>query len=123
IQRRLTQLELAARQLADETEAHAKERLTEIESEMETLRKELASLREQWEAEKAGMGDVHEVRRVLEQVQLEYDQRYNAIREKQAQGQQISEEEFQKLYELDVRLKQLQDKLEEVAAVDEPAQE
>ena len=52
VQRRLVQLELAARQLAEETEEHARERLAEIEEEMKTLRHKLASLREQWEAEK-----------------------------------------------------------------------
>ena len=38
VQRRLTQLELAARQLAEETEEHAQERLAEIEEEMDELR-------------------------------------------------------------------------------------
>jgi ATP-dependent Clp protease ATP-binding subunit ClpB len=123
IQRRLMQLELAARQLADETEVHAKEQLTEIEAEMATLRKQLASLREQWEAEKAGMGDVHNVRHRLEQIQLEYDRLYNGIREKQASGQPIGEEQFQKLYEIDVRRKELQEKLDEVSATDEPVPE
>ena len=37
VQRRLTQLELAARQLAEETEEHAEERLAEIEDEMAEL--------------------------------------------------------------------------------------
>lgn len=50
VQRRLMQLELAARQLEEETEEHAKERLVEIKEEMEEQRKKLASLREQWEA-------------------------------------------------------------------------
>ena len=35
VQRRLVQLELAARQLADETEEHARDRLGEIEDEMQ----------------------------------------------------------------------------------------
>ena len=40
VQRRLVQLELAARQLADETEEHAKERLAEIEEEMAELQQQ-----------------------------------------------------------------------------------
>ena len=40
VQRRLMQLELAARQLAEETEEHAQERLAEIEDEMAELRKQ-----------------------------------------------------------------------------------
>jgi len=57
VQRRLTQLELAQRQLTEETEEHAKERLSDIESEMESLRAKLATLRSQWEQEKSGLTD------------------------------------------------------------------
>src|SRR6478672_4988780 len=49
VQRRITQLELADRQLAEETEEHAVERRAEIQEEIQNLRKQLASLREQWE--------------------------------------------------------------------------
>src|SRR5262245_38953278 len=58
VQRRLVQLELAARQLGEEKEAHAKERLKEIQNDMAELRRRLSSLREQWNAEKSGLGDV-----------------------------------------------------------------
>ncbi|MCA9198445.1 MAG: AAA family ATPase, partial [Planctomycetales bacterium] len=71
VQRKLTQLELAARQLADEEDETAKDRLAQIETDMTDLRRELASLREQWEAEKLGLGDVQKVRQELDQVQLE----------------------------------------------------
>src|SRR5687767_5487006 len=66
VQRRLRQLELAARQLAEETEETAQDRLAEIEAEMENLKRKLAGLREQWEAEKLGMGDVQKVRQDAE---------------------------------------------------------
>ena len=45
VQRRLVQLELADRQLADETEEHAQERRAEVQEEMAELRKKLADLR------------------------------------------------------------------------------
>src|SRR4051812_37158370 len=45
LQRRITQLELADRQLAEETEEHAVDRRKEIQEEMHDLRKQLASLR------------------------------------------------------------------------------
>ena len=41
VQRRLVQLELAARQLAEEKEEHAKQRLAEVNEESEELRREL----------------------------------------------------------------------------------
>jgi ATP-dependent Clp protease ATP-binding subunit ClpB len=112
VQRRLTQLELAARQLADETEEHAQERLAEIEAEMRELRSKLANLREQWEAEKLGLGNVHEIRNRLAEVELEFNKLNSAIKEKQASGTLVGEEEYQRLYELDNQRKQLAKKVE-----------
>ena len=101
VQRRLVQLELAARQLADETEEHAKERLREIEDESASLRKKLASLREQWEAEKSGVGSAEEIRKQLDAAQLAFDQANVAIKERQASGLPVGEDLYQRLYELD----------------------
>ena len=112
VQRRLRQLELAARQLAEETEESAQERLAEIESEMATLKREEASLREQWEAEKLGVGDIQKVRQDFQQVELEFEQLDTAIKEKQARGAPVGEADYQKLYELDVRRRQLQKRVE-----------
>ena len=113
VQRRLVQLELAARQLAEETEEHAKERLAEIEAEAVGLRKKLADLRKQWEAEKSGVGSAQELRQQLEAVQLAFDQAGVQIKERQASGQLVGEEMYQKLYELDVQRKALQQRLEQ----------
>jgi ATP-dependent Clp protease ATP-binding subunit ClpB len=120
VQRRLTQLELAARQLADETEEHAQDRLAEIEAEMTALRAKLANLREQWEAEKLGVGNVQELRARLAEAELEFDKLSNSIREKQGSGQLISEDEYQKLYELDNKRRQLAKQVEAAGAA-EPA--
>jgi ATP-dependent Clp protease ATP-binding subunit ClpB len=116
VQRRLMQLELAARQLEHETEEHAKDRLAEINEEMAELKRELASLREQWEGEKLGLGDVHEVRRRLEEAKHKYEQQAALIKEQQAAGQLVDESGYQKLYELDVARKKLQRHLEEAEA-------
>jgi len=113
VQRRLTQLELAARQLAEETEEHAKQRLTEIEEEMTELRRKLADLREQWEAEKSGVGDTRDLYERLQAVQLDYDHLGTEIKEKQAQGLPVGEQDYQRLYELDQQRKQLTTRLEE----------
>jgi ATP-dependent Clp protease ATP-binding subunit ClpB len=103
VQRRLRQLELAARQLADETEDTARDRLAEIDEEIAALKHQEASLREQWEAEKLGRGDIQKVRQQAEQVDLEFAHLDAAIKEKQASGMPVSEEDYQRLYELDVR--------------------
>ena len=112
VQRRLVHLELAARQLADETEEHAQARLSDIEEEIEKQKRKLASLREQWEAEKLGMGDVHEIRSRLNDVELEFTHLSAVIKEKQSTNQPVGEGEYQKLYELDLQKKQLTEKLE-----------
>ena len=125
VQRRLTQLELAARQLREETEDTAKGRLAEIEAESESLRHQLASLREQWEAEKLGVGDVKKVQQELERVTHEFGQFDASIKQKQSTGQQVSEEEYQKLYELDVQRRKLQEQADAQSdeVVPEPAEE
>jgi ATP-dependent Clp protease ATP-binding subunit ClpB len=123
VQRRLRQLELAARQLSEETEETAQERLAEVESEMEELKHKLASLREQWEAEKLGMGDVQKVRQEAEKVSLEYSQLDAAIKEKQSTGLPVGEEDYQRLYELDVKCRQFAERIEaeeEAGTVDQP---
>ena len=112
VQRRLRQLELAARQLADETEETAQGRLAEIEAEIENLKHKEASLREQWEAEKLGLGDIQKVRQEAESVDHEFAQLDAAIKEKQATGLPVGEEDYQKLYVLDVKRRQLQQRIE-----------
>ncbi len=112
VQRRLVQLELAARQLADETEEHARDRLSEIEEEMRSLRHKLASLREQWEAEKAGMGNVQGLKTQLDQIDHSYAQKESEIKDLQSRGQPIDEHLYQELYRLDTQRKQLLKKIE-----------
>ncbi len=122
VQRRITQLELADRQLAEETEEHAVERRAEIQDEIRELRRKLASLREQWEAEKLGMGDVQKLRTQLDETDRQYQQLSAAIKEKQASGHLVPEADYQQLYEIDVRRKQLLGRMEtETPAEKEPA--
>jgi len=100
VQRRLTQLQLADRQLAEETEEGAIQRREEIQDEMEEVKRQLASLREQWEAEKLGMGDVAQIREELAATDLEYSRLHASIQETQSAGQPVSERDYQQLFEL-----------------------
>ena len=100
VQRRLVQLELAHRQLAEETEEHAQRQRAEIEEETAELREKLAKLRQQWEKEKSGLGSVQETRQRLNDVELEFNRLSAAIKEKQSSGIPASEADFQRLYEL-----------------------
>ena len=112
VQRRLMQLELAARQLSEEKEEHARERLAEIEEEMKELRLKLRNLREQWEAEKHGVGDVQTLRKELDQVELDFNHLSTTIKERQSSGLPIEERDYQRLYELDNQRKKLAARLE-----------
>ncbi|MCP4773885.1 MAG: ATP-dependent chaperone ClpB [Planctomycetaceae bacterium] len=123
VQRRLTQLELAARQLADENDDDVKSRLESVQVEMEEKRRELASLREQWESEKLGMTGVQNVRENLAAVELEFDQLDSKIKTDQSSGLPINEDDYRRLYVLDTQRKQLLKQIEDAeirqAAIDE----
>ena len=112
VQRRLTQLELAQRQLADEKDSDAQQRLDEIQSEMETQKQRLASLREQWEAEKLSMVDIQTVRKELEAIELQFSQLDTDIKNKQSSGLPVSEQDYRQLYELDVARKKMHQDIE-----------
>ncbi len=112
VQRRIVQLELAGRQLEEEKEEHAKARLKEIREQLEQLRREEASLREQWEAEKHGLGDVQDVHNQLNEIEHEYHQLYSQVKERQATGQAVDESTYHKLYNLENERKKLSEQLE-----------
>ena len=113
VQRRLVQLELAARQLAEETEEHAQERLAEIEEEMQRAAPQAGQPARAVGSRKAGLG-----RRPADsaisstRVELEFQQLATAIKEKQAAGAPVGEEDYQQLYELDVERKKLRQRVE-----------
>jgi ATP-dependent Clp protease ATP-binding subunit ClpB len=107
VQRRLTQLELAARQLADENDEGVKSRLEEVREEMEERKRELADLREQWEAEKMGMSGAQSLRQELERVELDFSKLDSEIKARQSSGRPVSEDLYRKLYELDTAKRKL----------------
>ena len=125
IQRRLTQLELAARQLADETDTDVVKRRDVVKEEMDEKKLELADLRQQWELEKLGMTDVQNVRQELADATLEFERLDNDIKARQASGQGTGEEDYHRLYELDSRRKTLQQQIaaSEASSVEDESQE
>lgn len=112
-QRRLVQLELAARQLADETEEQAQTQLTEIHTEMETVKKNLADMREQWAQEKRGVIGTQQILEKINETKHQRDRLAAMIHEKQSQGELPTEDQYQKLFELEKSLKALQTQEEE----------
>ncbi len=116
LQRRLLQLQLAQRMLQKEEEAHAMDRLAEVEAEIETVEKELHDLRTQWELEKSGLGDVQKLRERLAQIQIEFKQGLDAIHQMQGRGERPDEKQYQKLAELDVERKGLEGRIAQAEA-------
>ncbi len=118
LQRRLRQLELAQRQLNEESDNSTDDALEDIEQEMEKVRRELASLREQWESEKLGFSGVGSIRRSLEQAEGEFRQLDSRIKEQQSSGAGVSESDYQKLFELDQHLRKLREQIAKEEVVD-----
>src|SRR6185503_16243439 len=75
-------------------------------------KRKLASLREQWETEKLGVGDIKGVRTELEKAEHEYQQLETTIKDKQSSGQLPSEEDYNKLLQLLKKKETLQKQLE-----------
>jgi ATP-dependent Clp protease ATP-binding subunit ClpB len=113
IQRRLRQLEIAQRQLKEEeADENASHSLSDIESEMQSLQRELASLREQWEAEKLGLSDTQSVRKELDQAETRFAALDAEIKKQQSAGGGVSEKDYQRLFELDQQRRKLRKQLE-----------
>jgi ATP-dependent Clp protease ATP-binding subunit ClpB len=119
VQRRLRQLELAQRQLAAETDETATAGLAEVEAEMKQRTAELANLREQWEAEKLGVEDIQKIRQEAEAVEHDFVTLETTIKEKQSTGQPVSEDEYQRLYELDSSRRRNAERIEKQEAEDQ----
>ena len=111
LQRRLRQLELAQRQLNEESDSSTDDALEAIEQEMAVVHRELASLREQWESEKLGLSDVGSVRRALEQAEGEFRRLDSQIKDMQSSGGGVSESDYQKLFELDQKQRKLREQI------------
>ena len=112
LQRQLRQLELAHRQLADEAESAAVQRRDEIEQEMESAKRELASLKEQWEAEKMGLDDVQSVRQEADQLQHRFSALDAEAKQRQLRGES-PEEVYQEMLQVQSRLRELQRRIDD----------
>ena len=122
VQRRLTQLELAVRQLTAEENDDVQKRLDEVRSEMEQKRLELADLREQWEREKLGMTDVQNVRQQLADTVQQFEMLDGQIKSRQSSGSTPGEEDFHALFELDTKRKKLEAQVAAAESADSEAE-
>lgn len=112
-QRKLIQLELAARQLSSEDEEGTTE-LASIQQEMEATKQLLASLKEQWDAERTGDGDARSIRENLAAAEREFELLDASIKQKTSSGVAVSEADYQQLFSLDTKRKQLAQSLHKI---------
>lgn len=113
VQRQIRQLELAHRQLVDEQEPSAVEKRDEIEAEIDELKHRLASLREQWEAEKVGLDDVQGIRQEAAQLQHRFASLDAEAKQKQLRGES-PEDVYREMLQVRSRQSELEAKLSEL---------
>ena len=123
IQRELTRMELAARQLLEEKDDEMKTRIAEIDARIEELKRQEATLLEQWNLEKVGMQDIQQLRQDCDDAEHAFQQLDSQIQTKRATQQPVSEGEYQSLFELDARLKSIRSTLDSAADYERPAEE
>ncbi|MEM8911666.1 MAG: ATP-dependent chaperone ClpB [Planctomycetota bacterium] len=111
LQRQLRQLELVHRQLVDEPEQSAVEKREQIESEMDSVKSELASLKEQWDAEKLGLDDVQSIRQEADHLRHRFTQLDSEAKEMQLRGES-PEDLYREMLQVRARQSELQDRIE-----------
>src|SRR5699024_4745115 len=74
LDRRLIQLKMEREALKKETDKASQERLAKVDEEIQEVEKELADLREIWEAEKASVQDVQSIKEELDKARVEMEQ-------------------------------------------------
>ena len=73
LERRLIQLKIEREALKKESDDASKQRLTDLQTQLENIEKEYADLEEIWTAEKAALQGAHNVQAELEQARTEFD--------------------------------------------------
>src|SRR6202140_4811310 len=71
IERRIMQLEIERQALLRESDAHSKERLKQLESELAGLREESNARKAQWQVEKSAIAKIRAVKEKIEQLKAE----------------------------------------------------
>jgi ATP-dependent Clp protease ATP-binding subunit ClpB len=112
LQRRNIQLKTVVEQLAKEEEPSAVKRRDEAAKEAKEVARQLQDLHDQWELERAGLGDVGKLPEEINQLDHDYNTRYSQIRAKESEGALPLPEEYTELARLAERRDELKKRLE-----------
>lgn len=103
LDRRLIQLKIEREALKKESDAAAKQRLQDLEAQIDKLSKEYADLEEIWKAEKANLQGAQQIKEELEQARMEMEAARRA-----SDLNRMSELQYGKIPELEKKLEQAQ---------------
>jgi len=109
IERRIMQLEIERQALRKETDVHSRERLTEIEKELATLREQSDGLKAHWQTEKQAIERIRKLKEQMESLKAE-EQRF----ERAGDLSRVAEIRYGKLSAIEKELKAAHDKLAEL---------
>jgi ATP-dependent Clp protease ATP-binding subunit ClpB len=109
IERRIMQLEIERQALRKETDVHSRERLTEIEKELSTLREQSDGLKAHWQTEKQAIERIRKLKEQMESLKAE-EQRF----ERAGDLSRVAEIRYGKLSAVEKELKAAHDKLAEL---------
>jgi ATP-dependent Clp protease ATP-binding subunit ClpB len=109
IERRIMQLEIERQALRKESDAHSRERLTQIEKELSTLREQSNGLKGRWQTEKDAIMRIRKIKEDIDRLKGE-EQRY----ERAGDLSRVAEIRYGKLSAAEKDLKTAQDKLAEL---------
>jgi ATP-dependent Clp protease ATP-binding subunit ClpB len=109
IERRIMQLEIERQALLKETDAHSKERRTQIEKELAKLREDSSGRKARWQAEKDAIGKIRKLKEQIEQLKAE-EQRY----ERAGELAKVAEIRYGRIAAAERELKQAQERFASV---------
>jgi len=109
IERRIMQLEIERQALRKETDVHSRDRLTEIEKELATLREQSDGLKAHWQTEKQAIERIRKLKEQMESLKAE-EQRF----ERAGDLSRVAEIRYGKLSAVEKELKAAHDKLAEL---------
>ena len=109
IERRIMQLEIERQALLKETDAHSKERRSQIEKELAKLREDSSARKARWQAEKEAIGKIRKLKEQIEQLKAE-EQRY----ERAGDLAKVAEIRYGKISAAERDLKQAQERFSSV---------
>jgi ATP-dependent Clp protease ATP-binding subunit ClpB len=109
IERRVMQLEIERQALRKESDAHSRQRLSQIEAELATLREQSNALKAHWQTEKDAIGRIRKQKEEIERLKSE-EQRY----ERAGDLSRVAEIRYGKLSATEKELKAAQERLAEL---------